>query len=95
MIRRKLTPVSETKFLKEESMSMNNRTIYRGDFIKISGEHGGRFKFHSLVTNKETGAQWIDCFEMQKGTVSAWRSFRSDRIKLIPIKRGKRNVNRG
>jgi hypothetical protein len=93
MRRRDFAAISETKFLKEESISINSRTIYRGDFIKIIGEHGGKFKFHSLVTNKETGAQWIDCFEIYKGIVSASRSFRPDRIKLIPIKRGRKNVN--
>jgi hypothetical protein len=93
MIRRSHADISETKFHKEESLSVNSRTIYRGDFIKIVGEHGGRFKFHSLVTNKETGAQWIDCFEVYKGAVSASRAFRPDRIKLMPIKRGRKNVN--
>jgi hypothetical protein len=94
MRRKDFAPIATTKFEKVDAITVNSRVIVRGDFIKIVGEHGGRFKFHSLVTNKETGAQWIDCFEMQKGVVSGWRSFRSDRIKLIPIKRGRRNVNR-
>lgn len=93
MRRKNLAAISETKFEKEGSILVGARTLVRGDFIKIVGEHGGKFKFHSLVTNKETGAQWIDCFEIHKGTVSACRSFRSDRIKLIPIKRGRKNVN--
>jgi hypothetical protein len=93
MRRKNIVPIAESKFEREESLIVNTRTIYRGDFIKIIGEHGGRFKFHSLVTNKENGAQWIDCFEVHKGIVSAWRSFRPDRIKLIPIKRGRKNVN--
>lgn len=94
MRRKDFAPIAATKFEKIDSITVNNRVIVRGDFIKIIGEHGGKFKFHSLVTNKETGVQWVDCFEMQKGIVSGWRSFRSDRIKLIPIKRGRRNVNR-
>jgi hypothetical protein len=94
MRRKDYAPVAETKFEKTDTITVNNRVIVRGDLIKIIGEHGGKFKFHSLVTNKETSVQWIDCFEMQKGVVSGWRSFRSDRIKLIPIKRGRRNVNR-
>ncbi len=93
MGRRKTTGVKETAFIREESLSINNRLISRGDMIKIDGEHGGKFKFHSLVTNTLTGSQWIDCFEVQKGVVSAWRSFKTDRIKLIPIKRGRRRVN--
>ena len=93
MRRKAYAPVAETKFEKIDAITINHRVIVRGDFIKILGEHGGKFKFNSLVTNKETGAQWIDCFEMHKGAVSACRSFRSDRIKLIPIKRGRKNVN--
>jgi hypothetical protein len=93
MRRKNLAAISETKFDKVDSIAVGSRVLMRGDFIKILGEHGGKFKFNSLVTNKETGAQWIDCFEMHKGTVSACRSFRSDRIKLIPIKRGRKNVN--
>jgi hypothetical protein len=92
MRRKAYAPVAKTKFEKTEAIAINNRVIVRGDFIKIVGQHGGKFKFHSLVTNKETGAQWIDCFEMHKTVVSACRSFRSDRIKLIPIKRGRKNV---
>lgn len=94
MGRRKKYIVPETNFNREEEIVIGNRTIIKGDFIKITGEHGSKFKFHSLVTNKLTGSQWIDCFEVQKGVVAAWRSFRSDRIKLIPIKRGRKNVNR-
>ena len=32
-------------------------------------------------------------YERDKNIVSAWRSFKADRIKLMPIKRGKNNVN--
>lgn len=88
-------PVRETKFYKVGEILVNGRLIVTGDIIKIHGEHGAKFKFSSLVTNKETGAIWVDCFEMDKSMASAWRSFRPDRIKLIPIKRGRKNVNRG
>jgi hypothetical protein len=94
MISRKRTEISKSIFSRVPELTIGNRTIVAGDIIKIEGEHGGRFKFHSLVTNTETGVQWVDCFEVHKSVVSAWRSFRSDRIKLIPIKRGRRkNVN--
>ena len=93
MRRKNLAAISETKFDKLDSVTVGSRVLVRGDLIKILGEHGGKFKFNSLVTNKETGAQWVDCFEIHKGAVSACRSFRSDRIKLIPIKRGRKNVN--
>lgn len=87
------SPVKETKFERSYDLVLGGRTITPGEIVKISGEHGVKFKFISLVTNKETGATWADFFELQKGSVSAWRSFRSDRIKPIPIKRGKRNVS--
>jgi hypothetical protein len=86
-------PVRETKFERVGEIVVNGRLIVAGDIIKIHGEHGAKFKFNSFVTNKETGTNWIDCFEMDKTLASAWRSFRPDRIKLIPIKRGRKNVN--
>jgi hypothetical protein len=93
VLKRSKAAVANSIFSRVPEITVGNRTIVAGDIIKIDGEHGGRFKFHSLVTNTETGTQWIDCFEMHKSMVSAWRSFRSDRIKLMPIKRGRRNVN--
>lgn len=94
-MRKKQADVKETKFSRVPEVTVGGRLIVAGDIIKINGEHGNRFKFASLVTNSETGAQWIDCFEINKNVVSAWRSFKTDRIRLIPIKRGRRNVNRG
>jgi hypothetical protein len=93
MGRKKLSVVKETNFTRIDEIQVGNRTISRGDMIKITGEYGGKFRFHSLVTNTETGAEWIDCFELQRCVASAWRSFRSDRIKLIPKKRGRKDVN--
>jgi hypothetical protein len=93
MISRKSSAIRETKFERSYELQVGNRTILSGEIIKINGEHGAKFKFISLVTNKETGVTWIDCFELDKNTASAWRSFKPDRIKPMPIKRGKRNVN--
>ena len=93
MISRKTSAIKETKFERSYEIQVGTRTVLSGEVIKINGEHGAKFKFISLVTNKETGATWIDCFELDKNIVSAWRSFKADRIKLMPIKRGKNNVN--
>jgi hypothetical protein len=93
MISRKASVIRETKFERSYEIQVGTRTVLSGEVIKINGEHGAKFKFISLVTNKETGATWIDCFELDKNIVSAWRSFKTDRIKLMPIKRGKNNVN--
>jgi hypothetical protein len=65
-------------------------TISKGDLIKIKGEYGARFVFHSLTTNKLSGSKWIDCFEVARGQVGALRSFQTGRIKRIPKKRIKR-----
>ena len=74
-------------------------TISKGDIIKIKGEHGLKFRFHSLVTNPETGTQWVDCFELEKSGQDrtlhsrAWRSFYPDRVVVPPKKRTKRGNN--
>jgi hypothetical protein len=93
MINRKRVPPKETKFDRSYELDVNGRILVSGDIIKIHGEYGQRFKFSSFVTNRETGASWVDCFHMDKSTASAWRSFKTDRIKLIPIKRSRKNVN--
>jgi hypothetical protein len=93
MNRRTLAPVSKTIFSREYELQIDTFIISKGDTIKVRGEYGTKFKFHSLVTNTLTGSQWVDCFEIQKGSASAYRSFKIDKIKRIPIKRGRKNVN--
>jgi hypothetical protein len=83
-----------TIFLREPQVTLENgKIIQNGDLIKIRGEYGLSFKFQNLTTNPNTGAQWIDCFEMFRGHAGVLRSFRSDRIKRIPKRRVKKNVN--
>jgi hypothetical protein len=94
MARRKkvVSPLS-SKFVRETSLTLESgRVVERGEIIKISGEHGTKFKFLEHVVNIENGAEWIDCFELYQGTPSGWRSFKRDRIKLIPKKRRRSNV---
>ncbi len=81
--------VVETKFHRVPEVEVNGFLISDGDIIKIQGEYGSKFKFKALVTNTETGAQWIDCLELERGVVCGWRSFKQERIKRIPV-RGKR-----
>jgi hypothetical protein len=83
------TEPGPTKFLREPEISIDGFTISQGDLFKVKGEYGNKFKFVNFITNLETGAQWVDCFEVVRGQVGAFRSFRSDRIKRIPQK-GKR-----
>lgn len=84
-----VVPEIAKKFVREDRMIINGFEIMRGDIIKIVGEYGTKFKFDSLVTNVETGAVWIDCFEVFRNSASAWRSFRPELVKRIP-QRGKR-----
>lgn len=83
-----------TKFSRSPEMAVDNFVIEKGEIIKIKDEWGMRFKFDSLVTNTETGAQWIDCHEVYRLRTGCLRSFTVDRIKRIPKKRGKRSAKR-
>lgn len=94
MARRKkyVSPIPN-KFHREPQYTLEGgRIIEHGEIIKIHGEHGSKFKFIEHVVNKETGVDWIDCFEIRQGVMSGWRSFRCDRIKPLPKKRVKKNV---
>lgn len=88
-------PEIAKKFQREDHVVIDGFRISHGDIFKVRGEHGGKFKFDSFVTNIETGAQWVDCFEVISGTPSVYRSFKIDKIKRIPVKRrrAKRVVN--
>jgi hypothetical protein len=90
MPRRKKVAAAPTKFHREESMEFGNFVINKGDLIKVHDEWGMKFKFDSVVTNIETGAQWIDCFEVHKLRTGCLRSFRLERVKRIPTRRGRR-----
>jgi hypothetical protein len=92
--RKNVAEVSPTKFSREAEVTVDGFVITRGEMIKIRGEYGMRFKFDSLVTNTETGVQWIDCFENHRGQSGCYRSFRVDRIKRIPKRRSSAKVRR-
>lgn len=78
-------------FIRQDHMTTEaGKNIESGDIIKIQGEWGTKFKFISLVTNPKNGAVWIDCFEIEKGLSGKYRSFRPERVKAMPKKRGKR-----
>lgn len=89
MAKIKRTPIKETKFSREDSVVINGFEITKGDLIKVKGVHGSEFKFDSLTTNTETGASWVDCFEIFRGKAMQYRAFNTDRIKRV-AKRGKR-----
>lgn len=95
MPRRKKVELPPTKFFSYPEIEVDGFVIEKGELIKIKDEWGLRFKFDGLVTNTETGAQWVDCFEMYRGRSGVLRAFRLERVKRIPKKRGKRRAKRG
>ena len=56
-------------------MPENGRLIEKDEIIKISGEHGRKFKFKEHVTRTDTGIEWINCIQLEKGISAGWRSF--------------------
>lgn len=94
MARRKKVELPPTKFFSYPEIEVDGFIIEKGELIKIKDEWGMRFKFDGLVTNTDTGAQWVDCFEMYRARAGALRAFRLDRVKRIPKKRGKRRAKR-
>jgi hypothetical protein len=94
MPKRKSVAPLPTNFDRTYEIEVDGWTIERGELVKVSGQYGVKFKFDSFVTNKLTGEQWVDCFEMSRGQVGVWRSFKIDRIKRIPRKRGSGLVRR-
>lgn len=82
--------IKDTKFKRDMEININGFIVESGDLIKIKGEYGSRFKFQSLTTNTDSNAQWVDCFEVFRGQVGAFRSFSIDRVKRIPGKRKKK-----
>ena len=68
----------------------DGRIIEKDEIVKIHGEWGGKFKFIEHVVRTDTGAEWIDCFQLSGGILCGWRSFKPDRIKPMPKVRRKR-----
>lgn len=89
MRRKKQVVIQPSNFETEPYMEVNGFPINGGDIIKVKGEYGVKFKFVGITTNTETGASWVDCFEIFRGKAQQFRAFKEDRIKRIP-QRGKR-----
>ena len=68
----------------------SGRTIERGEVIKIHGINATKFRFVEYVRRTDTGVEWIDCYELEKGVPCGMRSFRPNRIKPLPKKRLKK-----
>ena len=87
-------PMNDLYIRNSSYTTPDGKVIEKDQIIKIQGEHGGRFKFQEHVIRKDTGAEWIDCFELDRGVLCGWRSFRPDRIRAIrvPKRRRKRKI---
>ena len=80
-----------TQLQRESQLTLpDGKVITKGEIFKVIGEYGLKFRFDSLVTNLESGAEWVDCYEMFRGHAGAFRSFKRDRIKRIPKRRVKK-----
>jgi hypothetical protein len=77
----------ESRFDSANTVDIDGFIVESGDIIKIKGQHGSKFIFQSLSTNRETGVQWIDCIELDKGEPGAFRSFYPEYAKRIPKRR--------
>jgi hypothetical protein len=77
----------KTDLERKDTMIVDGFEVEHGDLIKVAGQYGLRFKFDYLVTNTKTGSQWVDCFEVYRGQVGCYRSFKLDSVKRIPKKK--------
>ena len=69
------------------TLKVGNRTVEKDEVIKISQVWGTKFKFVRHVYNPKTETEWIDCVELHRGIHGQSRSFRPDRVKVLPKKR--------
>ena len=76
---------------RSDEMLVGTRTLTKGDNIKIDGERAQKFIFMGYVINRDNGAEWVDVIHVQKGSPGPMRSFRPDRVRLLPKKRKKKN----
>ena len=76
-------------FVRQESFTIpeTSRVIGQDEVIKISGEHGRKFRFKGYVTRTDTGVEWIECIQLEKSVSAGWRFFRPERIKPLPKNR--------
>ena len=80
-----------SNFIKESEVTTpDGKLVSEGDIIKIHGEHGKKFRFSKFVTRQDNGLTWIDCYEMDKNLPCGLRSFRLERVRIIPKPSGRK-----
>jgi hypothetical protein len=91
MARKKIVSPFAHLYHRESFYTMpDGRVVERGEIIKIQGVYATKFKFFEHVRRIDSDIDWIDCFELEKGIQCGQRSFRTDRIKVLPKARRKR-----
>lgn len=68
-------PATTGRYIREPQYENLNRLLE----FRVTGEVGAWFNFHALVTDQETGRQWVDCYGGTKRHAST-RSFFTDKI---------------
>ena len=91
MSRKKIVSPFAHLYHRESSIAIEGgRVIQKGEVIKIKGINATKFVFKEYVRRTDSGIDWIDCFELDKGVSCGQRSFRKDRIKPTPKPKKKR-----
>lgn len=85
-----ISPLAHLYHREPTFTTSEGRVIETGETIKIKGVWGSKFKFKEYVRRTDSGAEWIDCFELERGQLCGHRSFAVDRIKPLPKTRRKR-----
>ena len=71
-------------FIRSDSFTTDDqKTVNKGDTIKIKGIWGTEFKFLNFVTNPITEVSWIDCIQLERGIGCGLRSFYPNRVKIV------------
>lgn len=92
MSRKRIVSPFSHLYYREQSITIDGgRVIQKGEVIKIKGINATKFVFKEHVRRTDSGIEWIDCFELDKGVSCGQRSFRTDRIKPLPKAKKKRN----
>ena len=81
-----------SKFITDPEISIGNKTIKRGDTIKIKGEKASLYSFWGVTTNPDNGIQWVDCFYLRKTQLCGQYSYAIE--KVVPMPRKRKNVSR-
>lgn len=78
-----------SRFTTETELEVGNKTVKRGDVIKIKNEKGSSFVFWGVTTNPENNIKWVDCFYLKKSQLCGQYSYSLDRV-IPPIKKRQR-----